>query len=198
MTEKFEVWEQEPTKETTKSKTTKTDKRFVAIGVEWYDGFIQDHIDDCDLYGIAEVVNYLNDQDIEIRTLSAMNKALRDDIEVLKKTVSHYADITACSVEVMNEDEQLKDDYASILCTKMEKIVNENKKLEKELQECKKTKKKRLSRLKNQRVVLEETGGVILAYKGKLHKANHKIEKIQEAMEETGALTKSQLEEILK
>ena len=38
-----------------------TEKRFVAIGVEWTDGFIQDHISDRDLFNIGAVCNLLND-----------------------------------------------------------------------------------------------------------------------------------------
>lgn len=49
--------------------------------------------------------------------------------EQLKQSISHYANITACSIQVMNEDEELKKDYASILCTKMEELVKENEQL---------------------------------------------------------------------
>lgn len=63
-------------------------------------------------------------------------KELLKENEQLKQSISHYADITACSVEVMNEDDELKNDYASILCTKMEKVVKENEQLKKDLKRC--------------------------------------------------------------
>lgn len=57
-----------------------TEKRFVPIGVEWTDGFIQDHIDDRDLFNIGAVCNLLND-------LSEENEQLKKEIENLKITI---------------------------------------------------------------------------------------------------------------
>ena len=48
-------------------------KRFVAIGVEWTDGFIQDHIGDRDLFNVGAVCNLLNE-------LSEENKRLTDKL----------------------------------------------------------------------------------------------------------------------
>lgn len=55
-----------------------TEKRFVPIGVEWTDGFIQDHIGDRDLFSIGAVCNLLND-------LSEENEQLKKEIERLRK-----------------------------------------------------------------------------------------------------------------
>jgi hypothetical protein len=49
-----------------------TEKRFVAIGVEWTDGFIQDHIGDRDLFNIGAVCKFLNE-------LSEENEQLKKD-----------------------------------------------------------------------------------------------------------------------
>lgn len=57
-----------------------TEKRFVPIGVEWTDGFIQDHISDRDLFNIGAVCNLLND-------LSEENEQLKKEIENLKITI---------------------------------------------------------------------------------------------------------------
>ncbi len=46
-----------------------TEKRYVDIGVEWIDGFIQDHEEDNDLFGIGAVVDCLNEQDKIIQQL---------------------------------------------------------------------------------------------------------------------------------
>lgn len=76
-------------------------------------------------------------------------------------------------------------------------LKQENEQLKSNLRDCKKLKTKRLNKIRNHRAVIEDLGGSIRAYKGKLGQANEKIEKIKEAMENTGALTKRQLEEIL-
>ena len=73
----------------------------------------------------------------------------------------------------------------------------ENKKLKQDLKDCKKLAGKRLNKIRNHRAVIEDLGGSIRAYKGQISQLNEKIEKIQEAMEDTGAVTKRQLEEIL-
>ena len=71
---------------------------------------------------------------------------------------------------------RINDDFLNLVNT----IADENEKLKSDLKD------------------FGELGGVIRAYKGKLSQANEKIEKIKEAMEDTGVLTKRQLEEILK
>ena len=48
-----------------------TKKRFVAIGVEWTDGFIQDHIGDRDLFSVGAVCNLLNELNDENKELKA-------------------------------------------------------------------------------------------------------------------------------
>ena len=57
-----------------------TEKRYVAISVEWTDGFIQDHEEDNDLFGIGAVVDCLNEQDKTI-------KQLQSEIKMLKTTI---------------------------------------------------------------------------------------------------------------
>lgn len=58
-----------------------TEKRFVAIGVEWTDGFIQDHISDRDLFNIGAVCNLLNDLSEENEQLKKENNALKNIIQ---------------------------------------------------------------------------------------------------------------------
>lgn len=89
-------------------------------------------------------------------------------------------------------------------CLEAEEIVDllnelndENEELKSDLKDCKKLKNKRLNKIRNHRAVIEDLGGSIRAYKGKIEQTNEKIDKIKEAMEDTGALTKRQLEEIL-
>ena len=76
-------------------------------------------------------------------------------------------------------------------------LEEENKQLKQHLKDCKKLAGKRLNKNRNHRAVIEDLGGSIRAYKGQISQLNEKIEKIQEAMDDTGALTKRQLEEIL-
>jgi chromosome segregation ATPase len=76
-------------------------------------------------------------------------------------------------------------------------LNDENEKLKSDLKDCRKLKTKRLNKIRNHRAVIEDLGGSIRAYKGKIEQTNEKIDKIKEAMEDTGALTKRQLEEIL-
>ena len=93
----------------------------------------------------------------------------------------------------------LADSY--LTCGDVVNILNElndeNKKLKQDLKDYKKLAGKRLNKNRNHRAVIEDLGGSIRAYKGQISQLNEKIEKIQEAMEDTGALTKRQLEEIL-
>jgi len=58
-------------------------KRFVAIGVEWTDGFIQDHIGDRDLFNISAVCNLLNE-------LSEENEQLQIKIADLQYDNRNY------------------------------------------------------------------------------------------------------------
>ena len=51
-----------------------TEERFVPIGVEWSDGFVQDHINDKDLFSIGAVCDLLN-------SLSEENEQLKKQIE---------------------------------------------------------------------------------------------------------------------
>ena len=80
---------------------------------------------------------------------------------------------------------------------KMNELSEENEELKSDLKDCRKLKTKRLNKIRNHRAVIEDLGGSIRAYKGKIEQTNEKIDKIKEAMEDTGALTKRQLEEIL-
>ena len=53
-----------------------TEKRFVAIGVEWTDGFIQDHVGDRDLFNVGAVCKLLNELSEENKQLKADNNRL--------------------------------------------------------------------------------------------------------------------------
>lgn len=88
-------------------------------------------------------------------------------------------------------------DYGDECCKLLNELNDENKKLKQDLKDCKKLAGKRLNKNRNHRAVIEDLGGSIRAYKGQISQLNEKIGKIQEAMEDTGALTKRQLEEIL-
>lgn len=89
---------------------------------------------------VTNVLNQLNDENEQLKTDLDYFKTKNGSLETgmfnlkrendeLKQSISHYANITACSIQVMNEDEELKKDYASILCTKMEELVKENEQL---------------------------------------------------------------------
>ena len=104
----------------------------------------------------------------------------------------------------INHDENVIDNINNEQLTSTDEIVTvmntlheENQALKKDLKDCEKLKTKRLNKIRNHRAVIEDLGGSIRAYKGKLGQTNKKIDKIIEAMEDTGALTKGQLERIL-
>ena len=93
---------------------------------------------------------------------------------------------------------ELDDKTLFRLCELLNELHEENEQLKKELSDCQKTKAKRLRRVKHQRAVLEEMGAVNMGYKGELKQLHYKINQIKETMEDTGVLTKRELEEILK
>lgn len=69
--------------------------------------------------------------------------------------------------------------------------------LQKQNDDLKRQNKRRKKKIKHHRVVIEELGSSIMGYKGQLKKLQSQIREIKEQMEDTGALTKRQLEEIL-
>lgn len=96
-------------------------------------------------------------------------------------------------VDLLNEQHEV----ICICENRIAELRNENKQLKSDLKDCRKLKTKRLNKIRNHRAVIEDLGGSIRAYKGKIEQTNEKIDKIKEAMEDTGALTKRQLKEIL-
>lgn len=83
------------------------------------------------------------------------------------------------------------------IINELNNLSDENKSLSNNLKDCNKLKTKRLNKIRNHRAVIEDLGGSIRAYKGKLSQCNEKLDKIKTAMDDTGALTRRQLEEIL-
>lgn len=133
--------------------------------------------------------NRLNKENIKFRTL---NPVWDNEIE---DTLNVFEMITEMN-KLHDNNCQLKRDDAQLIVL-ANKIAHENKKLKQDLKDCKKLAGKRLNKIRNHRAVIEDLGGSIRAYKGQISQLNEKIEKIQEAMEDTGALTKRQLKEIL-
>ena len=93
---------------------------------------------------IADKLNELNDKKDELkrnynlwihRRMIDHNEVhrLEEENKELKKTVSYFADVCACSIEVMNEDETLKKEYSAIICTEMQELLKENKELKNEI-----------------------------------------------------------------
>ena len=80
-----------------------------------------------------EVVNRLNGLDGTIKDLSDDYEQLLKENKELKKTVSYFAEVCACSIEVMNEDENLKKVHSAIICTEMQELLKENKELKNEI-----------------------------------------------------------------
>ena len=125
MTEKgFQVWEQEPADKTTKSEVNgmTENKRYVDIGVEWIDGFIQDHEGDNDLFGINSVINLLNEQDKLIKQLKL------EAMSLVKENII-YKNAYLAMKDLEYENEKLK--------SEIEELENENEILEGKLWNCK-------------------------------------------------------------
>ena len=113
------------------------------------------------------------------------------------RMTNHYGTSRTYCTGVYDNQNNRELKNASQVITELNALHEENEQLKSDLKDCRKLKTKRLNKIRNHRAVIEDLGGSIRAYKGKLSQANDKIEKIQEAMEDTGALTKRQLEEIL-
>lgn len=92
---------------------------------------------------------------------------------------------TNCFYIIIDDEENVK-----ILCERL----NE---LQKQVDDLKRQNKRRKRKNKHHRTVIEELGGAITGYKGELKELHRQIREIKEAMDDTGALTKRQLEEIL-
>ena len=92
---------------------------------------------------------------------------------------------TNCFYIIVDDEENVE-----ILCERL----NE---LQEQVDNLKRQNKKRKRKNKNDRAVIEELGSAIIGYKGELNKLHTQIREIREAMDDTGALTKRQLEEIL-
>ena len=97
-------------------------KRYVDIGVEWIDGFIQDHEDDNDLFGINSVINLLNEQDKLIKQLELEKMSLVKENIIYKNAYLAMKDLEY-------ENEELK--------SEIEELENENEILEGKLWNCK-------------------------------------------------------------
>ena len=149
------------------------------------------------VFEMIDLLNVLNDENRqmgiflealteELSLANRDNTALEEENKQLLKEKNSWRD--SWLEEMDDQEEQSK----TIL-----KLMEENEKLKADLKDCKKLKGKRLNKIRNHRAVIEDLGGSIRAYKGQITQLNNKIEKIQEAMEDTGALTKRQLEEIL-
>lgn len=94
-----------------------TEKRFVNIGVEWIDGFIQDHEDDKDLFSANAVCDLLNELNNENKQLKSINQDHKD----------HLADFYADYDRLEKENEQLKADN-NRLVNETAKVVAEHQK----------------------------------------------------------------------
>ena len=66
-----------------------------------------------------------------------LGKVLQKENKELKKTVNYFAEICACSIETLNEDERLKKEHSAIICTEMQKLLKENKELKEENEQLK-------------------------------------------------------------
>lgn len=75
--------------------------------------------------------------------------------------------------KLVNVQEQQLEKQHSIIEEQDKRII----KLEKELKDCKKLKKKRLRKIKHQRVVLDELGAAIMGYRGEIKKLKAQINK---------------------
>ena len=116
----------------------------------------------------------------------------RDTVATNLKTPIVYDEERMSIGEVLDKLNELAEENANRVGQ-----LKREKELKQDLKDCKKLAGKRLNKNRNHRAVIEDLGGSIRAYKGEISQLNEKIEKIQEAMEDTGALTKRQLEEIL-
>lgn len=95
-------------------------------------------------------------------------------------------------------DKQYNSDYIIVGDLSDVKVLCERlNELQEQVDNLKRQNKKRKRKNKNHRAVIEELGSAIIGYKGELNKLHTQIREIKEAMDDTGALTKRQLEEIL-
>ena len=136
---------------------TENNKRF-KLAFEDYDGWgicdttgeYSNDEDYIDWLSGQKAVDVLNELDSENQQQKTFLKALREELSLadrdntilekenkeLKKTVSYFAEICACSIETLNEDERLKKEHSVIICTEMEELLKENKELKRQLRCC--------------------------------------------------------------
>ena len=107
------------------------------------------------------------------------------------------------TIDTSSEDVRLRDNQTNcfyifidnieniqIFCERLNELQSQN-------DDLKRQNKRRKRKNKHHRTVIEELGAAIFGYKGELKKLHSQIRKIKEQMNDTGALTKRQLEEIL-
>lgn len=92
--------------------------------------FVYDDFDDVikDTYTQKEYDYHIGELELIVEEINNIH----EENKKLQERVSNYADICACSIQVMNEDEELKADYSSILCNRMYEIIEENNELKNE------------------------------------------------------------------
>lgn len=81
-----------------------TEKRFVPIGVEQIDGFVQDHYDDKDLFSIGAVCNLLNQLYDENEQLKSINQELRNELKYDEKIYKELKKIDDILDEINSKD----------------------------------------------------------------------------------------------
>ena len=94
-----------------------TEKRFVPIGVEWTDGFIQDHIGDKDLYNVNKVCDLLNksyEETKELKEEIIQIEKNHDDfydkvVFEINQSIQYFELKTGCHDETINELRRLKE-----------------------------------------------------------------------------------------
>lgn len=95
-----------------------TQKRFVNIGVEWVDGFIQDHIGDRDLFNVGAVCNLLNELSEENKQLKQESYGNLDGLETYKSLYhdlsEKYDNLEADYDDLKKENEQLKSELRTL------------------------------------------------------------------------------------
>ena len=96
--------------------------------------FVYDDFDDVikDTYTQKEYNYHIGELELiveEINNLHEKNEQLKSEIEKITKYKEHWAFISDCSIQVMNEEEKFKEDYLRIATNDLKEIQEENEQL---------------------------------------------------------------------
>lgn len=111
----------------------KQEERFIKKEYSWDWWFIfdkkQEYTEDTNKIPFPDVDNLIAMSEDQVTDL--LNKLYKENREY-QKCISHYADITACSVQLLDQEKELVDEYTRIIINDSYELLQENQELRKD------------------------------------------------------------------